>query len=107
MTRILNVPTPESILVNEVNEIRWDFEIQTDHLFLARRRQLMIINKKRKKKKKKKGKENLPNSGPGRLLNEMKRKTKQVLGARQRIEKAMEHESDGDSNYNWYTRNGL
>ena len=39
---------PESTLENETLKILWDFEIQTDHLLLARRPNLMIINKKGK-----------------------------------------------------------
>ena len=42
----------------------WDFEIQTDHLILARQPDLLIVNKK----------ENLPQSE-----NQRKHKEKQVL----------------------------
>ena len=44
---------PESILENETHKLLWNFEIQTDHLILARWPDLIIINKKKKKKKKK------------------------------------------------------
>ena len=37
---------PESVLMNETHEILWDFEIQTDHLILARRPDLALINNK-------------------------------------------------------------
>ena len=40
---------PESVLENEIHKILWDFEIQTDHLILARRPDLQLINKKKKK----------------------------------------------------------
>ena len=40
---------PESILENETNKIPWDFEIQTDHLFSARRPDLMIVEKKKER----------------------------------------------------------
>ena len=39
---------PESILENEICKIFWDFEIQTDHLILARWPDFMIVNKKKR-----------------------------------------------------------
>ena len=39
---------PESILENDLLKIRWDFEIQMDHLILARRPDLEFINKKKR-----------------------------------------------------------
>ena len=41
---------PKSALVNETNKNLWDFEMQTDHLFLARRPHLVMIKKKKKKR---------------------------------------------------------
>ena len=38
---------PESILENVMHKILWDFEIQMDHLMLARGSDLVIVNKKR------------------------------------------------------------
>ena len=46
----------ESVLVNEMQKLLWDFEIQTNHLNSARRPDFVIVNKKKKKKKKKKEK---------------------------------------------------
>ena len=40
------MPNPEYVPENETHKLRWDFEIQTDHLILARRPDLIIINKK-------------------------------------------------------------
>ena len=68
---------PESNMENETHKIRWDFQIQTDHLILARRPDLVIVTKK----------ENLLNSVDF-------------------AENTMEHESDGDTNCNrcsWYS----
>ena len=48
----------ESVLENETHKILWNFEVQMDHLILARRADLVIVKKKKKKKKKR---ENLPN----------------------------------------------
>ena len=36
----------KSLLVNETHKILWDFDIQTDHLILARRLNLVIIDNK-------------------------------------------------------------
>ena len=52
---------PESLLDNETHKLLWDFEIQMDHLILARRPDIVIVNKKKKEKKKRQVK-NLPNS---------------------------------------------
>ena len=46
----------ESVLENDTHKLFRDFEIQTDHLILARRPDLIIINKKKKRKKKKRKK---------------------------------------------------
>ena len=44
----------ESILENEMHKVLWNFEIQTNHLFPAKRPNQVIVNKKKKI---------LPNSG--------------------------------------------
>ena len=38
---------PEPVLKNETHKLRWDFDIQKDHLISARRPDLRIINEKR------------------------------------------------------------
>ena len=38
---------PESVLDNETRKLHRDFEIQTDHLILARQPDLIIINKRK------------------------------------------------------------
>ena len=53
-TNKLYMHNPESVQENDGPKILWNFEIQTDHLILARRPDQ--VNKKKKK-------ENLPNSG--------------------------------------------
>ena len=58
---------PEPFLENYTHQLLWDFDIQTDHLILARRPDLIIINKK---------KENLQNCQlccPGGPQNKTKR----------------------------------
>ena len=39
---------PASVLENDTHKLRWDFDIQTDHLISARRRGLININKKKR-----------------------------------------------------------
>ena len=39
---------PASVLENDTHKLRWDFDIQTDHLISARRRDLININKKKR-----------------------------------------------------------
>ena len=41
---------PAPVLENDSQKLLWDFNIQTDHLILARRPDLIIINKKKKKR---------------------------------------------------------
>ena len=43
---------PAPVLENDTHKLRWDFNIQTDHLISARRPDLIIINNNKKKKKK-------------------------------------------------------
>ena len=39
---------PESVMENETHEFLQDFEIQTDHLIMARRPDLVIFKKKKR-----------------------------------------------------------
>ena len=94
---------PESVLENETQKVLCDFKIQTDQLIPARRPDLRIINKKKRKKEKRK--KNVLNSRLCRPSGqqskiERKRKESQVLRPCQRTYKAMEHEVDGDTDYN-------
>ena len=45
---------PASVPENDTHKLLWDFDIQIDHLILARRSDLIVINKKKKKEKKRK-----------------------------------------------------
>ena len=36
---------PESVLKKEMNKSFWDFQLQKDHPFLARRADLLLVNK--------------------------------------------------------------
>ena len=39
---------PAPVLENDTHKLRWDFDIQTDHLISARTLDLIIINNKKK-----------------------------------------------------------
>ena len=39
---------PAPVLENDLHKLLWDFNIQTDHLFLTRRPDLIIINNNKK-----------------------------------------------------------
>ena len=43
-----NNNNPAPVLENSTHKLLWDFNIQTDHLFPARRTDLIIIQKKKK-----------------------------------------------------------
>ena len=43
---------PAPLLENDTHKLKWDFDIQTDHLISAWRPDLIIIKKKKKKKRK-------------------------------------------------------
>ena len=43
------IHNPAPVLENDSHELRWDFNIQTDHLIPARRPDLIIINKQKKR----------------------------------------------------------
>ena len=68
-------------------QILWDFHIQMDHLILARRPDLVIVNKKKRKKEK----------------TSKTRKAKREINTKTLQEKwqTVEHERDGDTNWNW------
>ena len=84
------------------NEDLWYFEIQTDHLTLARKPDLMLVNKKKKKKKW----ENLPSRGFCRSGRPRKRNDGQIFGVCQRTKIAGEQEGDGDAICIWCTLDG-
>ena len=72
---------PAFVLENGTHKLRWDYDVQTDHLISARRPDLIIINNNNNNNKK----ENLQNYGLSCLSwpqNKTKRKKKEgyVLG---------------------------
>ena len=89
---------PESVLENEIHKILWDFKIQTDHSILARGPDLVLINKKRTYHL-------MDFTVQHTIERKQKRVKRQILGPCQRVEKAVEHESDSDTNWSWCTQN--
>ena len=87
---------PESILENETYKLLWRFEIQTDHLILARRPDLIIINKIERTCR-------IVDFAVLVDLRKIERKQKEgkVPGPCLGIEKNVEHESDNYTNCNW------
>ena len=49
--KIWYMHNPAPVLENDMHKLRWDFNIQTDHLISARRPDLTIINNNNNKKK--------------------------------------------------------
>ena len=47
-TTIMIMHNPAPVLENDTHKLLWDFNIQTDHLILARKPDLIIINKKKR-----------------------------------------------------------
>ena len=102
---------PASTLENETHKLRWDFDIQTDHLNSTKLPDLIIINKKKRTCKivhfiisrDNKGyhfASSLFFSRDNRVeLKENKKKDKYFDLAREL--KKLEHESDINSNCNW------
>ena len=78
----------------------WDFVIQPDHLILTRRPDKVIVNKKKNREL------NRELCFPGGQHDENKKwREWQVLRPCQRINKALKHKGDGDTNCNCRTRN--
>ena len=91
----------ESILENETHKIRWDFEIQTDHLISARWPDLVIIRKRIKKEKRIRQLVDFTFSVDHRV--KLKENEKRDLA--RELKKVTAHISDVDTNCNWCTRN--
>ena len=78
---------PKSKLENKMQKILWDFDIQMDHLILARRLDIILMDKKK------------------RNCHKRKEKDIQILEPRQRIKKAAEHDGGSSTNCIWCTWN--
>ena len=85
---------------NETHKILCDFEIQTDHLIIARWPGLPLFNKKK----------DLSSCGFCSFFepqSENKRKQRKYLDLAGELKKAIENEDDGDTNRSWCTWNGF
>ena len=85
------------VLENEAYKLLWDFDIQTDHLILARRLDLII------KKKKKENLQNCELCCPADHIIKLKEceKKGEYLSLAWELKKTMEHEGDNYTNCNW------
>ena len=86
----------KSVLENKTHKLLWDYEIQTDHLMSTRRQDLIIINKKKRTWK---TVDLVFLADHWVKLKENKKKNEYVPEPCQGIEKNMEHESDGETEY--------
>ena len=83
------------VLENDMHKLLWDFDIQIDHLILARRSDLIIINKKKKRICK------IVDFADHRIkLKECEKKDKYLNLAR-KLKKTMEYEGDNYTNCDW------
>ena len=99
---------PESDKEKKTHKIPWDFEIQRGHLIPIKRPDLIIINKKRQKEKRTSQIVDFAVQEDHKVKKKTKKKKeKQVIRPCQRTKNVIEHESDGDTNYDWCTRNDL
>ena len=90
----------EPILENHTHKILLDFEIQTDHLFSARRLDQVIVNKiKRTCRKVDFG---VPAAHWVKLKESEKRD--KYLNLARELKKTMEHDNDCDTSFNWGAR---
>ena len=86
-------------LGNETLKLLWDFEIQMDHQISASQPDLIIINNNKRTCK------IIDFAVPADhsvKLKEGEKKDKYLPLARE-LKKTVEHESDGDTNCNWYS----
>ena len=76
---------PESVLENKTHKILWDFETQTDYQILTRKPSSGFYHSCRQESENK----------------IKKRNNRQILGACQRADKAVEHEYNSVTNSSW------
>ena len=77
----------KSVLENDMHEILWNFELQTDHFIPARRVNVVIIEEKKRKEKKNMASNGFYPSGGPQSRNKRKGKDIQKLGPGNRTEK--------------------
>ena len=88
---------PEPVIENDTHKLRWDFDIQTEHLISARKPDLIIINKKKRTCKI----VDFAVPADHRIkLKECEKKDKYLDLARE-LKKTVEHAGDNYTNCNW------
>ena len=93
----------ESVLENKIHKIVWDFEIQTNHLIMARISDSVNWQTKKSRRRRERFWRFWP-SGRPESENKRKRKFRQILGLSQKL-KRLEPEGRGNTNYSWCTQN--
>ena len=88
-TNKLYMHNQASVLKNEMHQLLWDFEIQTDRQISARRPELVIINKKKRTCR-----------IDHRVKSKEIEKKDKYLDLARELNKTVEHESDCDTNCN-------
>ena len=92
---------PKSVLENEMHKLLWVFEIQANHLILARQPDLVTDNNKKRTYQ-------IVDFGilaAHRLKLKESEKRDKYLDLVRELKKTMEHEGDNDTNCNWDTWN--
>ena len=92
---------PASDLKNDIHKLRWDFDIQTDHLISTSRPDIIIINKKKRTCKI----VDFDVLADHRMkLKESEKKDKYLDLARE-LKNTIEHEGDNHTNCDWSCHN--
>ena len=86
---------PETVLEDETHKLLWNFEIQTDHIILARRLNLVIVKTEKI--------ENLPVDHSLKIKESEKRQLYQDFP--KELERNIEHECNGEILCGWSTWN--
>ena len=89
---------PPPVLENDTIKFLWDFDVQTDHLILARRPDLIIINNKKRICKI----VDFAVPADHRIkIKKFEKKDKYLDFAREFLKKTVEHEVDNYTNCDW------
>ena len=89
---------PAAVLENDTHKLRWDFDVQTDHLISTKRPDLIIINKKTCRIV------DFAVPADHRIKPKECEKNDKYLDLARELKITTEHESDNCSNRDWYFR---
>ena len=86
---------PESIQVNGMHKILWDFQMQTDHLIPSRRPDFVLINKKKKRRRERTCQVDFTVPADHRVKIKERKKRVKYLSLTKELKKTVEHAGDG------------